>query len=381
MKTRAAVLWEVDQPWSVEEIELDPTRKGEVLVKMGAAGLCHSDEHVVTGATIVPPEVEEIFGRGILPIIGGHEGAGVVVEVGEGVTSVAVGDHVAASFIPSCGKCHYCLTGRHNLCDMGMLLFTGGMMTDQVNRHHAKDQDLWTFCKLGTFAEHILVAEQSLVKIDQEIPFIAAALVSCGVATGWGSAINRAEVKPGDTVVVVGAGGVGINAVQAARHAGASQIIAVDPVEFKRESAQKLGATHTAASMEEAMPMVTELTAGRMADSSIVTIGRVEGEHLQPAMALVGKDATVVITGMGSMSQIDAQISLFELTMYNKQIRGSVFGSQPPQVAIPKLLDLYRKGQLKLDELVTQTYTLDQINEGYQDMRDGKNIRGVITFD
>lgn len=381
MKTRAAVLWEVDQPWSVEEIELDPPRKGEVVVKMGAAGLCHSDEHVVTGALFAPPEVVEQFGRGFLPMVGGHEGAGVVVEVGEGVTSVAVGDHVAAAFIPSCGKCHYCLTGRPNLCDMGALLFVPGMMTDQVDRHHAKGQDLLTMCKLGTFAEHILVAEQSLVKIDKEYAFIPAALVSCGVATGWGSAVNRAEVKPGDTVVVIGVGGVGSSAVQGARHAGAAQIIAVDPVEFRREYAQKLGATHTAASMEEAMPMVTELTAGRMADSSIITIGHIEGEHLQPAMALVGKDATVVVTGMGAMDQIDAQISLFELTMYNKQIRGSIFGSQPPQDVIPKLLDLYRKGQLKLDELVTQTYTLDQINEGYQDMRDGKNIRGVITFD
>jgi NDMA-dependent alcohol dehydrogenase len=381
MKTRAAVLWEVNQPWSVEEVELDPLRPGEILVEMKAAGLCHSDEHLVTGDMAAPPEVIEQFGRGFLPIIGGHEGAGVVAEVGEGVTSVAPGDHVAAMFIPSCGVCRYCLTGRHNLCDMGAFLFAPGMMPDMVDRHHARGQDVWTFTKLGTFAEHMMVTENSIVKIDKDYPLRVAALVSCGVATGWGSAINRAEVKAGDTVVVIGIGGIGINAVQAARYAGAAQIIAVDPVEFKRESAQKFGATHTAASMEEALPLVTDLTHGQLADSAIITTSEGKGEYLQPAMSLVGKDSTVVFTSIAPTTQMDAKVSLFELAMFNKQIRGTIFGSQNPRYAIPKLLDLYRKGHLKLDELITKTYTLDQINEGYQDMRDGKNIRGVITFD
>lgn len=380
MKTRAAVLWEEHKPWSVEEIELDPVRPGEILVEMKAAGMCHSDEHLVTGDITAPPEVVQMFGRGLLPMIGGHEGAGVVVEVGEGVRSVAPGDHVAAMFIPSCGGCRYCLTGRHHLCDMGQFLFTAGMMPDMVDRHHARGRNLWTFTKLGTFAEHMMVTENSIVKIDKEYPFTVAALVSCGVATGWGSAVNRAEVKAGDTVVVIGVGGVGINSVQGARYAGAAQIIAVDPVEFKRENAQKFGATHTAASMEEALPLVADLTAGQLADSVIITVGEGKGEYLQPAMALAGKDSTVVFTSIAPMTQMEAQVSLFELAMFNKQIRGTIFGSQNPRYAIPKLLDLYRKGQLKLDELVTQTYTLDQINEGYQDMRDGKNIRGVITF-
>ena len=381
MKTRAAVLWEVNQPWSVEEVELDPLRPGEILVETKAAGLCHSDEHLVTGATEAPAETVEQYGRGLLPMIGGHEGSGVVAEVGEGVTRFAPGDHVAVCFIPSCGHCRYCLTGRHNLCDMGQFLMSAGMISDQVDRHHAKGRDVWVMCKLGTFAEHMMVTENSLVKIDDDIPFGAASLVSCGVATGWGSAVNRAEVKPGDTVVVIGVGGVGINAVQGARHAGAARIIAVDPAEFKRENAQKFGATHTATSMAEAMPMVVDLTAGRMADSAIVTIGEVKGEHLQQAMSLVGKDSTVVVTGLAPRLQIEAEISLAELTLYNKQIRGSLYGSQSPQLAIPKLLSLYQQGQLKLDELITQTYTLDQINEGYQDMRDHKNLRGVITFE
>jgi S-(hydroxymethyl)glutathione dehydrogenase/alcohol dehydrogenase len=381
MKTRAAVLWEVGQEWSIEEVELDPLRPGEILVETKAAGMCHSDEHLVTGDITAPPETIEQFGRGLLPMIGGHEGAGVVVEVGEGVTSVAPGDHVAASFIPSCGGCRYCLTGRHNLCDMGAFLFAAGMMPDMVDRHHTREKDVWAFCKLGTFAEHMMVTENSIIKIDKDYPLTVAAIVSCGVATGWGAAVNRAEVKPGDTVVVIGVGGLGINAVQGARHAGAAQIIAVDPVEFKRENAQKFGATHTAVSMEEALPLVTDLTAGQMADSAIITTGEGKGEYLQPAMSLVGKDSTVVFTSIAPMTQMEAQVSLFELAMFNKQIRGTIFGSQNPRIAIPKLLDLYRKGHLKLDELITRTYTLDQINEGYQDMRDGKNIRGVITFD
>jgi S-(hydroxymethyl)glutathione dehydrogenase/alcohol dehydrogenase len=365
----------------VEEVELGAPRKGEVLVQLKAAGMCHSDEHLVTGGLFAPPEVVEEVGRGFLPMIGGHEGAGVVVEVGEGVDKLSPGDHVAASFIPSCGDCHFCNTGRKNLCDTGAFLFGPGMLRDQVDRHHARDKAVWTFCKLGTFAEHMLVSETSLVKIDEDVPFSPAALVSCGVATGWGSVVNAAEVRAGETVVVIGVGGVGINSVQAARIAGAARVIAVDPVEFKREMAQEFGATHTVKSMEEALPLVTDLTIGRLADKVIITVGEPEGEMIAPAMALVSKAGTLVMTAVASMAQIDTQLSLFDLTMFNKRIQGSIFGSGNPQDAIPELLNLYRLGKLRLDELVTRTYSLDQINEGYQDMRDGKNIRGVITFD
>ena len=381
MKTRAAVLWKTNEPWSVEEVELGDPKAGEVLVKLKAAGLCHSDEHLVTGDTSLTPEMVEMLGREMLPMVGGHEGAGVVEKVGEGVTSLAPGDHVAASFIPSCGKCHWCLTGRQNLCDLGALLFGPGMITDGTDRLFSGETPLNTMCKLGTFAEHMVVSEDSLIKIDQDLPFPQAAIVSCGVATGYGSAIHRAEVSAGDTVVVIGVGGVGINSIQAAKMAGASKIIAVDPVEFKRETAQSLGATHTAASMEEATLLVMELTAGLMADKAIITVGQMKGEYIYPAMELVGKCGTVVVTAMGDMNETETKMSPFFLSMWNKEIKGTVFGSGNPRVETPKLLNMYRNGQLKLDELITQTYTLDQINEGYQDMRDGKNIRGVIVFD
>ena len=382
MKTRAAVLWGINEPWSVEEVDIGDPMPGEVLVKMKAAGMCHSDEHLVTGETSLTPEMlEMVGGRDIIPIIGGHEGAGVVEMVGEGVTRFAPGDHVTASFIPSCGQCHWCIEGHQNLCDLGALLFAPGMITDGTDRHHAKGQPVGTMCKLGTFAEHMVVSEASLVKIEQDYPFPQAAIVSCGVATGWGSVVHRAEVMAGDTVVVIGVGGVGINSVQAARIAGASRIIAVDPVEFKRETAQALGATHTAASMEEALPLVMELTAGRMAEKAIITLGAMKGEYIFPAMELVGKTGTVVVTAQGDVTETDAQMSSFFLSMWNKEVKGTIFGSANPRVEIPKLLSMYRGGQLKLDELITKTYSLDQINEGYQAMRDGKNIRGVIVFD
>ncbi len=382
MRTRAAVLHGNHQDWIVEEIELDPPKAGEVLVETAAAGLCHSDEHLVTGDLAPPQEVLDQMGMpSPFPIIGGHEGSGVVIEVGEGVTSVAPGDHVSASFIPSCGRCRWCASGMQNLCDLGAGAVVPGMITDGTFRHHTLDgQDLGTFAKLGTFAEHMLVSEDSLVRVDPNHDLTAVALVSCGVATGWGSAVHRAGVGAGEIVVVVGIGGIGTNAVQGARMAGAATIVAVDPLDFKREKAQEFGATHTAASMAEALPLVTDLTMGQLADRLVLCPGVVRGEMIAEAMALVRKGGTVVVTGISPMVDTEVSLSLFELAMYNKEIKGSIFGSGNPRADIPYLLKLYEQGQLKLDELVTRTYPLDEVNQGYQDMRDGKNIRGVLTF-
>jgi S-(hydroxymethyl)glutathione dehydrogenase/alcohol dehydrogenase len=377
MKTHAAVLWGTHQDWKVEEIELDPPRAGEVLVKWEAAGLCHSDEHLVTGDMVPPPMpgVPSSF-----PMIGGHEGAGVVLEVGPGVTLVAPGDHVAASFFPACGRCRWCVTGHSNLCDLGAATFGMGQISDGTSRHHLNGQDVAIMAKLGTFAEHGVVNEQSLVKVDADLPLAAVALVSCGVTTGWGSAVHRAEVQPGETVVVVGIGGVGINAVQGARMCSARHIVAVDPLEFKQKAALDFGATHAVSSMEEAIPLVTELTRGQMADATILIPGVMYGDLLANAMTLTSKGGTVVVTAVAPITQMQASVNLFELAMFQKEIKGVIFGSGNPRFDIPRILDLYRGGQIKLDELVTQTYPLDQINQGYQDMRDGKNIRGVIAF-
>jgi len=225
-----------------------------------------------------------------------------------------------------------------------------------------------------------VVHEASLVKVDRDLPLSAVALVSCGVTTGWGSAVYRAEVQPGDTVVVVGVGGVGINAVQGARMVGARNIVAVDPVDFKQKAALDLGATHTAPSIDEAIPLVRDLTRGQMADAVIMVPSIMYGDLMAGALTMTGKGGTCVVTGVAPQGQTESSINLFELAMWQKEVRGVVFGAANPRVDIPRLLDLYRSGQLKLDELITRSYPLDQVNQGYQDMLDGVNIRGVLSM-
>ncbi len=381
MKSRAGIIGGVGQDWEVVDIEVDAPKAGEVIVEWKAAGLCHSDEHLVTGDMVPPEEAWPLMGiTNFFPMIGGHEGAGIVAEVGPGVSSVSVGDHVSASFVPACGRCRYCSTGRQNLCDAGAGAFLPGMITDGTSRHRTTDgTDVMLFAKLGTFSEFSCVAESQVIKVEPDLPLEAVALVSCGVATGWGSATKRADVAPGDTVVVVGIGGIGINAVQGAAMAGARHVIAIDPVEFKREKAMEFGATHTFASMEEAFPKVMELSWGMMADKVIMTPGVMYGDMMALGTQLAGKGGTIVVTAVAPMTQTESSVNLFELAMYNKEIKGTIFGSLNPRADIPKLLGLYREGQLKLDELITNRYSLDDINVGYQAMRDGENIRGVIV--
>ncbi len=367
MKTKAAILWEINTPWSVEEIELDEPKAGEVLVKIAASGLCHSDEHLMTGDLPFA-----------LPIIGGHEGAGVIEKVGENVSWLAPGDHVVFGFIPSCGRCPSCSTGHQNLCDLGAHQAGGRQILDGTSRHHAKGADVGLMCLLGTFAHHTVVNEASCIKIEKDIPLDRACLLGCGVVTGWGSAVYAAETAPGDVVAVVGIGGIGANAIQGAKLAGAKQIWAIDPLENKREKAMEFGATHTAASLEEALPAIQEASWGRMANKTIMTMGVGSGELLAGALAITAKRGRVVVTNIHPALEMSASMSLLDLTLMEKQVVGSLFGSANPRADIPRLAELYRKGQLDLDGMITRTYTLEQINEGYQDMRDGKNIRGVI---
>lgn len=382
MQTRAAVLEGVGQEWKVETIDLDPPKQGEVLVEILGSGLCHSDEHLATGDMVLPPEVAEALGLQQFPIIGGHEGAGIVQEVGPGVTTLAVGDHVVLGFIPSCGRCPSCASGHQNLCDLGAFLLAGRQVTDFTARHHRHDgSDLGIMCCAGAFANHTVVSEATCIKIEKHYPLDKAALVGCGVTTGWGSAVNAAGVEPGETVVVAGCGGIGMNALQGAAMAGAQHVIAVDPVEFKREKSMVFGATHAVASMEEAKELAGELTWGAMADKAIITTGESSPTIVAEALGLLRKGGTCVHTTVASMHQNEIALNLFDLTLFEKKLVGSIFGSANPRRDIPRLLKMYSDGFLKLDELITNTYALDDINQGYEDMRNGSNIRGVLSFD
>ena len=374
MRTQAAVLRELNTPWSVEEIELDPPKHGEVLVKLAASGLCHSDEHVLTGdlAGACPGP----------PMIGGHEGAGVVVESGPGVDWLEPGDHVIFGFIPACGRCTSCASGHSNLCDNAATFTTGMQLGDGTARHHTLDgHDLGLMCLLGTFAQHTVVHESSCIKIDNDWPLDKACLLGCGVVTGWGSAVYTAGVEPGEYVAVVGTGGIGSNAVQGARMAGARVIAAIDPVAFKREKAMEFGATHAYSSVEEALEQLDDSTWGRGFDKVIMTMGVGDADTLGQAFNLGGKRAKIVVTNLHPTTEATMSIPAIMLTLFEKQVVGSLFGSANIRKDIPRLMELYLAGQLDLDGLVTNTYSLDQINEGYQAMRDGENIRGVILFD
>ncbi|MET9080867.1 NDMA-dependent alcohol dehydrogenase [Streptomyces sp. NPDC004237] len=370
MKVKAALLEEVGGSWQIGEVELGDPVKGEVQVKLAASGLCHSDAHLVSGST----------SSAIYPVLGGHEGAGVITKVGPGVTDLEVGDHVVLSFIPACGKCPSCAAGRQNLCDAGRFLLTGMAISDQTYRVSRDGAPVAQMCLLGTFSPYVTVNEASVVRIEEDIPLDKAALLGCGVSTGWGSAVDIGGTRPGDTVVVMGVGGVGINAVQGARFAGARFVVAVDPVEFKRKKALEFGATHVFSSAEEAFADLPDLTWGKMADTVVITVGEIKGEHIQQALNLTGKGGQVIVTGMGDETALQVDLSLFELTLLQKRVQGAIFGGVGPRTQIPKLLDLYRSGDLKLDELVTTTYSLEDLNQGYEDMADGKNLRGLVVY-
>jgi len=369
MKTRAAVLREVGKEWEIVELDLDPPKDGEVLVRFVASGLCHSDDHLRTGDIPVR-----------YPIVGGHEGAGVVEQVGAGVTRLQIGDHIVCSFLPVCGHCRFCARGLTNLCDLGALL-VDNCLPDGTFRFHGEGQDFGQMCLLGTFSQWATLSEHSCVKVDKDLPLETVVLVGCGVPTGWGTAVNAGGVRPGDTVVVYGIGGVGINAVQGAAFAGAKNIVAVDPLPNKREIAERLGATHSVAGAAQAQQLVADLTQGVGADQALVTVGVVTEDVIEAAFAAIRKHGTVIVTGLAGPGKKNIQLSSFELTLFEKRIEGALFGGGNPFDDIPLMLDLYRSGRLKLDELVTSQYRLEDVNRGYQDLLEGRNVRGVLIHE
>jgi NDMA-dependent alcohol dehydrogenase len=370
MRTQAAVLYAAGTDWQVEEIELDPPGAGEVLVRVAAAGLCHSEEHHRVGD--IP------FAA---PMIGGHEGAGYVEAAGPGVSLVGVGDYVVFSSIPNCGRCPSCVRGRQNLCDAAAGIMAGRQLTDGTSRHrNLAGQDLAIACLIGCYARHTVVNEASVIAVDPALRPEAACLTGCGVATGWGSAVYAGGVRPGDAVAVVGVGGLGAAAVQGARLAGARIIVGIDPVPFKRESARAFGATHVAPDVVAAFDLVREVSWGRMCDVVVLTMGTGDSSLMDSVLALTAKRGRVVVTNIYPLSDTRPSLALSGLAQWEKQIVGCIFGSVNSRADIPMLLSLYKDGLLDLDAMVTRTYPLDGINRGYQGMHDGRNIRGVLVM-
>ncbi|GAA3765893.1 NDMA-dependent alcohol dehydrogenase [Microbacterium kribbense] len=367
--TRAAVAHQAHEGWELTELQLDDPKEHEVRIRLVASGLCHSDHHITEGDARVR-----------MPVVGGHEGAGIVESVGPNVTRVKTGDRVVLSYIPACGVCRPCSTGHQNMCVKGLNAGTG-MFLDGTYRFHRDGEDYGGFCSLGTFSEYLVASEWAVVPLPDHIPFPIASLVGCGVPTGWGSAVYAAGVRAGDTVVVFGAGGVGSNAVQGARYAGAKDVIVVDPIEFKREHAKIFGATAAFATAQEAHDYVRSMTKGQLADHAIMTPDAVTEEMINAAVLMTGKGGKVTITAVGHFTEKAVHVHAGALIGYQRQIRGALFGDCNPLYDIPRLLRLYDSGDLKLDELVTRKYSLDQVNEAYDDLVAGRNIRGVIIHD
>ena len=366
MKIQAAVLYEAKTPFVIEELTLQEPRDGEVLVKVAASGVCHSDYHLVAGTTQHP-----------MPVVCGHEGAGVVEAVGAGVTRVRPGDHVTLSWSPDCGECFYCRHGQPNLCDT----FTGpiwaGTMLDGTPRLYRGKDPVYHYCGLATFAEYVVVPQQSCIPIAKNIPLKVASLVGCAVATGVGAVMYTAGVRPGESVVVLGCGGVGLNILQGAMLCGANPIIAVDVNEAKMQLARQFGATHTLYSNDHLIEAVRDLTGGRGADHAFEAVGIPKLQELALEAARPG--GTIVLAGlspMGSATNLPGAI----ITRQEKTIKGSYYGSVNPSRDFPMLLDLYMAGKLKLNELVSREYPLNQINQAYDAMLGGEVARGVIVF-
>jgi S-(hydroxymethyl)glutathione dehydrogenase/alcohol dehydrogenase len=365
MKTRAAVLWERGQPLSVEEVELAPPGPGEVLVEMKAAGVCHSDLH---------PAHDDWPIR--TPIVLGHEGAGVVREVGSGVTRVKPGDHVVLCWAPACGACPFCLEGRAVLCDRLERTTYRNKMPAGGTRLRARDQDIAHFLSTACFAEHAVVADEGVVPVSDDVPFDALATVGCAVVTGVG-AVTAVRPPRGSSVAIIGAGGVGLNVAQGAAIAGCERIIAIDRQSAPLQIARSFGATDTIEAPPSIGDAVREVTAGRGADFVFDTVG--SPHTLTEALAAARKGGTVVLTGL---SRVDAvgPVPMFPFVMQEKRLIGSAYGSGRPPDDIRRLVDWFKDGRLKLRELVHRTYELNQVNEALSALAAGQGARGVILL-
>ena len=365
-QARAVVCREIGKSVVVETVTVDPPRRGEVMIKLAACGVCHSDLSATNGTLPLPT-----------PLVLGHEGAGVIVAIGEGVTGLAVGDHVLSSFVSMCGKCRYCQTGRPQLCDQAAK--AAYTLPDGTNRFRdAAGQPLNIFSGCGVMAEYATLHTDNVVKIDPGMPLDKAALIGCGVMTGVGAATNTARVEPGSVAVVFGCGGVGLNAIQGCAISGASMILAIDTADAKLEMARQFGATHTmnAKAEENIVKAVKKLTGGG-ADYAFECVGI--GEIAAQAYGVLRKGGKAVVVGVAAPKDTTV-VKTATLTFEEKTLTGSYYGSARPQQDFPRLIQLYRSKRLKLDELITRTYTIEEAPQAFADLEAGRNARGVILF-
>jgi Zn-dependent alcohol dehydrogenase len=359
---KAAVCYEFGQPLVVEEIEIDPPKAGEVKVRMAATAICHSDVHQVRGDW-----------GGEVPVVVGHEGAGIVDTIGPGVNLVAEGDPVVVSLLRSCGRCRFCLTGAPHLCAGTFALQSESRLRNR------QGQSIQQGIQTAAFAEYVIVDQSQLVPVPKTMRLDSAALLACGVITGLGAVVNRAQVRPGSSVVVIGVGGVGLNSLQGARLNGAHPIIAIDMLDSKLQASLAFGATHTVnAAQEDVQAVVAEMTSGQLADYVFVTVGSTAAA--ERAYELAGPRGMVVFVGIPDWTS-KAPIPIGPTITSEKTVTGSLMGSTRLSVDVPRLIALYEAGRLKLDELITARYPLEQINEAIEATESGKALRNVIVFD
>jgi len=367
MKAKAAVLFAVGQKLDIREVDVEPPRSGEVLIQMAAAGICHSDLHVMTGHLEAP-----------LPVILGHEGSGVVAEVGPAVTSLKPGDHVIPLWRLSCGVCEYCSDGRPALCAEGLQIRKTGRLLDGSTRFKLNGMEIKHFAGVSSFSEYSVVPEKAAFKIPDDFPLDRAALLGCGVITGVGAVFHAARAKPGSSVAIFGSGGVGINVIQGAAIAGAEKIIAVDLLANKLEFARRFGATHTINAKEvDPVEAIRILTDGRGVDYAFEVIGL--PATIRQAYDSLSKRGMAIVVGVTPMT-MEVSVPIMTLVFEERVLTGSIYGSSRPRIDIPMLINLYRAGKLKLDELLTRTYPFPQINEAYAALERGEGLRSIVTF-
>ena len=369
MQTRAAVAHKAGEPLSIETVELDGPREGEVLVEMKATGICHTDEFTLSGAD---PE-------GIFPAILGHEGAGIVVDVGKNVTSVKKGDHVIPLYTPECRQCDYCTSGKTNLCQAIRETQGQGVMPDGTSRFSIGKDKIFHYMGTSTFAHHSVMPEIAVAKIREDAPFDKVCYIGCGVTTGLGAVMNTAKVEPGSNCVVFGLGGIGLNVLQGLRIAGADMIVGVDLNPGRKPMAEKFGMTHFVNPTEvegDLVPYLVDLTKGG-ADYSFECIGNVEVMRTALECAHKGWGESIII----GVAPAGAEISTRPFQLVTGRVwRGTAFGGASGRTDVPKIVDWYMNGKIEIDPMITHKLKLEDINRGFDLMHEGKSIRAVVEF-